>query len=1037
MKKVLTCGFLICGLILSFAAACFGQIHNLQEVSPERKITALEPGQVIEREIGEPDFYRIKLDAGQFVKIEVEQTDCDVVLMFISPDGQNLQEVRNQTSGRGIETAEAAVTSAGEYELRVLPFSAPSPTSRYALKIAELRAATQKELDFTAGIALFNDAFNLGTSSAPAEALRKAIRLFEEATEKFRAAGSVYKQSLSLNNIAVSYNRLGNRKKAIEYIRRALEGYRSIDAKAEVAWQLRNLGTVYTTVGEWQKAFAALTKSLAVSVELGDRRGEAFTLSRTGFLYEAIGDLEKAENFYRRAAEIFREFDEHHNEALEENRIGKVLYESGNFAAALKHFERALELARLAKELKTMSLETGIKRTEAMLYGNIGRTFFALGEREKGLRFLNDALEIHRLLGLKIGEAAALRYLGQIHYSIGEIDKALEFLNEAAEIYGAVEDTQSVAETLLLAAKTRARKGDLDAAQTDAEEAVRLIETLRQGVHTARLRDSFSANLQDFYGVYIEILMRKHAAAPDKNFAVRAFEANEKRKARGLLNLLTESNVDIRQGIDAKLLEKETELRDLLSARLEILTKVLSGRSKPETVEKLKIEIERINSEYEQVRAEIRASSPRYAALTQPETLDLKTIQREVLDERSVLLEYALGEEKSYLWLVSRNDFRVVELPARAEIERAARAFYDALTARNKQIKFETASERAGRILKADAELQKYSKKLGAMILGFEQAASLLENKRLLIVADGALQYVPFAALRTENSKTGNRGSEDREAEDEASYLIETNEIVYLPSASALAVLRNETADRKAPEKVLAVLADPIFDTEDARFQAIAGKNKPKKEYIAASAASTRSGLDLPRLPFTRREADLISSYIPEDKREKLLDFAAAKEAAMSPNLSNFQFIHFATHGFVNVENPELSGIVLSMIDKTGKEIDGFLRVGDIYNLKLPAEMIVLSGCRTGLGKEIKGEGLIGLTRGFMYAGAKRVTVSLWDVNDQATSVLMANFYKEMLGAKKLPPAAGLREAQLSMIKSREWNNPYFWSAFVLQGEPR
>jgi CHAT domain-containing protein len=242
-------------------------------------------------------------------------------------------------------------------------------------------------------------------------------------------------------------------------------------------------------------------------------------------------------------------------------------------------------------------------------------------------------------------------------------------------------------------------------------------------------------------------------------------------------------------------------------------------------------------------------------------------------------------------------------------------------------------------------------------------------------------------------------------------------------------------------------LADPIFDKKDERFQAIANKNKRDQkpensiELIALKKKQTRSAgdsedeLDLARLPFTRREADMISSVIPAGQREKWLDFAANRRSATSSQLSNFRFVHIATHGFINDQNPELSGLVFSMIDEDGKEQDGFLRVGDIFNLKLPAEMVVLSGCRTGLGKEIKGEGVVGMTRAFMYAGAKRVTVSLWDINDEATSELMSHFYREMFGAKKRSPASALRHAQNAMIKDKRWNNPYFWATFVLQGE--
>src|SRR6266496_2573465 len=169
----------------------------------------------------------------------------------------------------------------------------------------------------------------------------------------------------------------------------------------------------------------------------------------------------------------------------------------------------------------------------------------------------------------------------------------------------------------------------------------------------------------------------------------------------------------------------------------------------------------------------------------------------------------------------------------------------------------------------------------------------------------------------------------------------------------------------------------------------------------------------------------------------RALDFAANRTTAMGAEVSKYRFVHFATHGFLNSRHPELSGIVLSLVDQEGRAQDGFLRAHEIYNLKLPADLVVLSGCRTGLGKEIKGEGLVGLTRAFMYAGAARVMVSLWDVNDEATAELMKRFYGGLLGRNKLSPAAALRAAQVSMASDKRWSSPYYWAAFTLQGEPR
>lgn len=1027
---------LIYVFVLSVALSCFGQGQNPQKDDAKKEYPTLEFGQVIEREIGgvfTKHSFRLNLSAGQFIRIEAEQNGCDVIFALLNESGFNIFDVNNATAV-GLEISSAAVEKSGNYQLNVM--SITDKKGIYKLKFAEQRQATEKELYLTAGIILSNDAFNHSTSSATAESVLLGIAKFESAAEKFRLAEDKSFESRALTNIGSSYNRLGNIKKAIEYHEKALRISESIEDKYEISLILSNLALTYQATGDWQKAFDAIFKSLKIRRETGNRRGELISLNRIGNFFFLTGDSSRALEYFQQALSITRQNQLTKNyEADTYDNLGTVYLSQNEFPKAQESFSKSLEIAKETKSL----------RREADAVKNLGRVHFMLGDTPKAIEQLNEALKINRAMKDKINEAAALKILGQIYLSAGEIDKAEGLLNQSLEISRSVENKQVLAQTLLSVAKAEAQKGSFDSAQNRAEEAIDLVESVRARVNVADLRDSFSANLQDFYSFYVEILMRKHAAEPNKNYAALALQANERGKARGLLNLLAESNTNIREGVDEKLLEKETELKNLLSARLENLTKVLSGKTKPEDAAKLKTEIEQIRAEYEQIQTQIRTSSPHYSALTQPKTLDLSEIQKQVLETDSVLLEYALGEEKSYLWIVAKNDFRAVELPAKAEIERVARQFYDALTARNKQIKFETEIERGDRIFRSDSDLQKFSGELSQMILA--PAAPYLSEKRLLIVADGALQYVPFASLQVPISKFKVQSplTEDQRPKTKARFLIETNEIVNLPSASALAVLRNETRNRKLPAKTLAVLADPVFDKQDDRFLRIGGKEKPKPEFIAVSKrqtrdakfSPTRDGLELPRLAFTRREADLISAMLPENQREKLLDFAANRASAMSAELSNFRFVHFATHGFINNENPELSGIVFSMIDQSGKERDGFLRVGDIYNLRLPAEMVVLSGCRTGLGKEIKGEGLVGLTRGFMYAGAKRVTVSLWDVNDEATSELMALFYREMLGDKKLHPAAALRQAQISMIKSRQWSNPYFWATFILQGEPR
>jgi hypothetical protein len=428
-----------------------------------------------------------------------------------------------------------------------------------------------------------------------------------------------------------------------------------------------------------------------------------------------------------------------------------------------------------------------------------------------------------------------------------------------------------------------------------------------------------------------------------------------------------------------------------------------------------------------------------------------------MLDADTLLLEFSLGLEQSYLWVVSQNSIHSYTLANRSGIERAARVFLQAMTARGERVRFETADERRMRVAHADAEFPQAAADLSRLLLG--EATEQLAHKRLLIVADGILHYLPFAALAAPPAptQTGQASLLILPASS-APYrpLLVEHEIVSVPSASTLEELRRGVAGRKQASKTVAVFADPVFDGRDERMKAILARKTVAlhgatptaracavvKATIATHPTTPESGVTgeseaIPRLPFTRREADEIARLVPQAARFEALGFDATRTAATSTALAQFRFVHFATHGFFNAAHPELSGLVLSLVDRDGHATDGFLTANDIFHLKLPVELIVLSGCRTGLGQDVKGEGLVGLTRGFMYAGAARVVVSLWDVNDEATAELMSQFYKGMLGIEGRTPAAALRAAQLALWQKQQWQAPYYWSAFVLQGEPR
>ena len=274
--------------------------------------------------------------------------------------------------------------------------------------------------------------------------------------------------------------------------------------------------------------------------------------------------------------------------------------------------------------------------------------------------------------------------------------------------------------------------------------------------------------------------------------------------------------------------------------------------------------------------------------------------------------------------------------------------------------------------------------------------------------------------------------------------MIASHEIAYLPSASVLAELRRAASGRPTQERTTAVLADPVFDETDPRVSRASEHPKrdvappePRADAGAEQADVRRSiaetGGSLERLPFARKEAEAILS-LSNKGGFAALDFNASRATATSSEIGRYRVVHFATHALINSKHPELTGIVLSLVDQQGRPQNGFLAAHDVYNLKLGADLVVLSACRTALGKEIKGEGLVSIVRGFMYAGAPRVVASLWDVRDQAAAELMKRFYRSFLG-DGLRPAAALRSAKISMLKEKQWEAPYYWAGFILQGE--
>jgi CHAT domain-containing protein/uncharacterized protein HemY len=954
-------------------------------------------------------------------------------------------------------------------------------------RFARQQGQPQKAMDaFNAALALYTAIGNRQGEAGTLQAMGVAYLVSNERekaidflTRALAAARDIKNKGLEaniLNPLADAYAGAGNTAKAMETYEEALQATREINNPRVEASILSNQASLHASLGEQQKALALYQRALALAQKFGGPRGDAPQLQGVAETYNALGEKQQALDHYQLALATARKLNDPVFEASILSNIGRTLNSLGDRQRALDRLQEALAIAQ---RLKMPGLEANILLDQGWMFYSAGEASEALQQFDAVLaragiapgtqiaalngaalchneldrhaqsqELLQRALELARKIGSRAGEASALLNLGTVAAKQAKPEAAREHLAAALTAKRAVSDRSGEAAVLYALAKLDRDAGALDSARTQIESALDLIETLRSKVASQDLRTSFFAAVRRYYDLYLHVLMELDKQRPGEDFSAQALQASERARARSLLDLLAESRADIRQGVNPALVERERELQDLLNGKADALLQARQRRGSEPQVAVLTKDIDQLTGELQQLRTTIRQQSPRYAELTQPQPLSVKELQARVLDENTLLLEYALGETRSYLWAVSKTSLRSYVLPNRAEIETAAQELYGLLTVRNQsQRKLAGAQGQIVNVTnpaQADAQYWRAARKLSEMIL--QPVAAQLGNKRLVIVAEGALQYVPFGALPVVGRRSPVAGRKTvinrQPTTDHRQPLIVNHEIINLPSASTLAVLRNEVKDRSAAPRMLAVFADPVFDERDERLKAEAAKAKPEKgemadttrKLIVSKLGDAEDGFRIQRLKFTRHEAERIAQAATVDDTRIALDFAARRAALFDKELSQYRIVHIATHGLLDAERPELSALIFSLVDEQGKTQDGFLRAHEIYNLNLPAELVVLSACETGLGKQIKGEGLVGLTRGFMYAGAPRVVVSLWSVSDKATSELMARFYRKLL-KENVRPAAALRAAQIEMWQATRWRAPYYWSAFTLQGE--
>ena len=997
-----------------------------------------------EIETGESHDYRLVAAGGGFVKLIVEQRGIDLAVGLVESGGRVTLSVNACHQDVCSERLVARIGSESEYFIRVGATESAKRRGHYTIRFVEAHAATEQDSARVDAERAYERGCELTQRRLPG-VYDEALRTFSNALATFKTVGDRQGELHTMIEIAGIQSELGRGAESLSLAKDAERLARDV-GDASLAPAIHRQGGAFLRLGDLPAALKAFGDAAAAAQAVGDRKFEAFAANDQATIYGRMGDAEQAIERSEYALQLMKAVGYSGIDAALWNNIGISYKNLGQFQKSLDAYAEALERLRpgrdsdarivilnnmgnlerllgrpaqalpLHEQALTLARQAGSRDQEARSLNTIGLTHYALGDYQSALDYHVRALAIRQETNDLAGQGASLNGQAKALHKLSESARAVDILNEALALRRRINDPYGELDSLSDLAVIERDRGNLATAIEHVRAAVNLEETLRARITSPDVRTTFRAAEEDKYELFIDLLQQAHAKDPGGGHDHEALTISERARSRVLLESLLDARVDLREGIEPALLERERRLQKQLSDTSSQLSRALA-RAGVDGTQALSKRFDDLNQQYEDVEADIRRQSPRYAAIMQPHPATAVEIQNTALDDDIVLLEFALGEERSWLFALTRDGLTSAELPPRRTIDAAARAFYDRLSARQHQ-RGEIPEAHQRRVAAADAALPKTGQTISEMLLAgiADRLAGEWRSKRLAIVPSGSLDSLPFGALPLPGGAKTPRTAPVR--------LGDRHEIVTIPSASVLLALRQDTAGRQPARRSVAMFADPVFDASDPRV-------------TQKRLASVRNPLT--RLPFSRQEAASIAAIAKAADPEGVLlatDFAASRSAVLDPAIGDYRILHIATHGIVDTERPAQTALIFSLLDERGETRDGYVRMGDIYNLRLGADLVVLSACQTALGTAFKGEGLIGLARAFMYAGAPRIVASLWEVSDVATAELMTRFYRLMLQENQRP-AAALRAAQREMAKDPRWASPYFWGGFVIQGDWR
>ena len=973
--------FLCCLLLLILNFSRSAIPVQSQDAPPSSTLQARR--QELSEKIAEREQLLASGDALALVRVRNRITELQLLLCDLDAavtESQASLELARQFAG----------TSNALLLVDTLTLSAEVRTSREenetALTLLDEALNLSRELAYPRGEAQAhtlcgNANFGQNKRAAAADHYNRAVQIWRELNDKrgeaqaLTALGEVY----TIDDKPVE---------ATTALQNAETIWRSLNDRTGLANTLLDRGLLAVRQGQWQSSLSLLSEADAAVTE---KDAEPFLAGKIaanfGEIYEAYGQLEVALNYFQEALTRYRD-GAHDKRAIVDlsNKVGRVQARLGNYAEARDQIQQRLNLA----------LETKNDLTIGLCHEDLGRVWLEERSYEPAHTEFVTAISYYSKAPDERAMARAQMYLGDTEQGLGNLLPAATAYKKALGFFEKNPDYTNEAALRFGLGKLALQQGRFKDAEDNLQRSIDLTERLRGNAWSKDLRSSLLASVHDRYESYVELLMTRNSMKPDATLVTRAFEASESGRARALIDSLHDFST-LRQPADRTLLKEEAKLQAKEQQLIDRRASLVSQGGSDEEIARLNQDLTQVHSNSEALEARINNDAG-VSSFLQPGSLGYEEIRKELTDAETSLLSYSLGTQKSFAWLIDKDGLHSFELPDKETIE--------------------IAGDRVLSLLKTPANDQTERDQLQSSIddlsrLVLQPIAGKLSTSRLIVVADGILQYVPFQILKA--------GADEP--------LISKVEIVETPSASALALVRRQHLHSPRSGKLLVGFGDAVFSPEYTP----AGSTAANLDETVQTRSHSRSKLSkLPRLFNARRELLAISDLAGDDS-SFYLEYNATRENLLNLDLSQYRILHVVTHGVLDAQRPELSGLVLSLIDRDRQPITGFVSLADIYKLHAP-ELVVLSACYTALGKKQDGEGLVGVTRGFMYAGASGVVASLWQVDDSATAELMKYFYANML-QQGMGPAAALRDAQNKIRSQPKWSSPYYWAGFTFQGD--